>query len=118
MARSSAPRRKRTSRDFVAAAAIMPMASSSSPWGTKPRSRAPTRDAAVWRTASPFQSSSRAAPLARRAASARTSGPSGRAIAPCPTITTGRLASASAFAKPSQPSASSDKVAGPAPRCS
>ena len=58
--------------------------------GTKPRSRPPTREAAVWRTAKPFQSAVTApTEPASLAALARTPAPSLRESAPWPTMIIG-----------------------------
>ncbi len=85
--------------------------------GTKPRSSAPTRAAAVCRTLKPCQSSvSAPMPAASFHAAASIAAPSGRISAPCPTITIGSLRLAEAgFANSWLPSISPRSTDGLSP---
>ncbi len=79
-------------------------------------SRPPTRAAAVCSTAKPFQSAVTApTACASLAARPRTAAPSGRAMAPCPTMTSGRSAFCSTSKNSPAPSASSFSASAPAP---
>ena len=93
---SSAPSRNSRSRRLAAEPIISRRRSPPSP-GTNPMSRPPTRDAAVWRTRGPIQSSlSAPTSAASRAAAESTGSPFAPTSAPCPTRISGRFAAFSA----------------------
>src|SRR5229473_3738994 len=84
--------------------------------GTSPRSRPPTRAAALCSTLKPFQPSRTILALsASLRASARIAAPSDRASAPCPRISIGLLAALRVSAQPCRPATSSASVSGPRP---